>query len=211
MDLQLSLDRKTKKFESTISVSEGKRAIYIDFEGFEDHPPSFIGVLVDGNFEQIILDERLSLAAQAKGLAVKSGTGVIGSLLKKATDEGRRIVAYSQHEKQVCLKHYGIDLSPVYADARFIAKKWRTRALSMIEPKPRSLKDYLTIIGYERGAYLGDKQSTQRIRAVQEMLLKKGNYADLTATVKAKWSKVLEHNSIDVMGMEALVKHTLQN
>jgi hypothetical protein len=48
-------------------------------------------------------------------------------LLKRSIDENRRFIAYTQHEKNVTKFHFGVDLSPVYADARMIAVKWLNR------------------------------------------------------------------------------------
>lgn len=56
-----------------------------------------------------------------------------------------------------------------------------------------------------RGDYLGVKQTTQRIKAVEDMLARKGVCELLTPVNKAKWTKLLEHNKIDVLGMKKLV------
>jgi hypothetical protein len=42
------------------------------------------------------------------------------------------------------------------------------------------------------------------------MLSAKGDYEKLTPTVKAKWTKLLEHNEIDVLGMKQLVLETFK-
>lgn len=200
------LSPETKAYESSMSQVETARAIYIDFEGFVDKAPALIGVATEGDFFQVALDQGLELAAVARKMSSQQGDEVIGSLLAKAREEKRRIVAYSQHEKRVCKKFYAIDLSPVYADARLIAKKWRKKTHPGLKPGPKSLKEYLHLIGYERGSYLGEKQSTQRIKAVRDMCAKRGSYEALTATVKAKWTRLLQNNSIDVLGMRELCR-----
>jgi hypothetical protein len=48
---------KSLPSEKKISLAEAERAIYIDFEEFEKEAPALLGVLIDGAFEQIILDE----------------------------------------------------------------------------------------------------------------------------------------------------------
>ena len=68
-----------------------------------------------------------------------------------------------------------------------------------------ALKDFLGFIGYPRGGHLGHRQSTQRIKAVRNMLTRRGSFEALTAVTKAKWTKLLEHNAIDCRGMQALV------
>ena len=58
----------------------------------------------------------------------------VASLLMLAKYEGRRIVAYSQFDKIVAFERFGVDLSPVYADARLIAVKW-LKKLKSTHPK----------------------------------------------------------------------------
>ncbi len=188
------LSPETKAFESAMTREETERAIYIDFEGFVDKAPALIGVAIEADFNQVAFDPGLELAAMAKAMSTRQGDQFIGELRAKALKEKRRIVAYSQHEKRVCRKFYGIDLSPVYADARLIAMKWRKKTHPGMKPRPKSLKEYLRLIRYERGNYLGEKQSTQRIRAVRDMLAKRGSSEALTKTVKGKWTKVLQNN-----------------
>jgi hypothetical protein len=199
------LSPETKAFESTLDREAAIGAIYVDFEGYVGKPPSLIGVAIGPAFTQVVLDTGLRLAAEAKGLQVQKGSSVVEGLLARATRENRRIVAFSQHEKRICKEFYGIDLSPVYADARFIAKKSSSREYSKLGRRPKSLKEYLRSIGYSRQTCLGERQSTQRLRAVTGMCAKRGSYEALTRTVKAKWTKALENNRVDVIGMKELV------
>jgi len=97
------------------------------------------------------------------------------------------------------------DITDCYRDARMIAKRWVNR-LHATEPiNGRGLKDFLAFIEFPRGAYLGERKATKRIKAVRDMLRKKGSFEALTPVVKAKWTKLLEHNAIDCRGMRSLV------
>ncbi len=194
-----------RKFESTISSAEAIRAIYIDFEGFIKETPSLIGISIDAKFEQVVLVQELKLAAEAKGLRAVTGYDLVNELIELAKKENRRIVAFSTHEINKCNEYYKLDLSPFYCNANTVAKKWKRKAFPEHKDRLKGLKDYLSFIHYERGLYLGERQSTQRIDSVRKMLAKKGSYESLTSTVKAKWTKLLEHNEIDVLGMKALV------
>jgi hypothetical protein len=197
--------RAQHKKERTLSSDEARRAIYIDFEGFTDKPPCLVGIAIEDRFEQIVLDERLTLAAQSKGLRLMDGGEFAASLLDRAIIESRRIIAFSSHEKSVLKNFHRTEVDAVYADARMIAKKLRKQFSYPVGEPPRDLKSYLSYIDFERGDYLGLRKSTSRLRAVIDMLDKKQDYDLLTATVKAKWTKLLEHNRIDVLGMRALV------
>ncbi len=64
-----------KKQFSDITLAEAERAIYIDFEGFENKSPHLIGVLIDDTYQSIVLDPELTLAAEQRQLHVMQ-TGV---------------------------------------------------------------------------------------------------------------------------------------
>ena len=199
------MTRKPIQPHALISQREAERAIYIDCEGFEDRSPSLLGVLVGEQLEQIVLDPGLAAVARARGHRLSSFEQEILALLDRCKKEGRRIVAYSQHERNLVLQYVNQDAGEWYADARMIAKRWKNR-FRRTEPLPaRGLKDYLKLIEYPRGAHLGERKTTKRLKAVGDMVREKGSYEALTPVKKAMWTKLLEHNAIDCRGMQALV------
>jgi hypothetical protein len=195
----------TRQTTQPISSSDVIRAFFIDFEGFAGSTPALLGILVDGMFEQVVLDERLSEAARAKGLRVSSLLAEVEHLLTRCEQEGRQIVAFSQYERNTILDHCGIDLGAAYRDARKAGKRWWNRTHEAGSLPRRDLKSFLTQIDYYRPAYLGEKKSTHRIRGVLEGLQARGSYERLTVTQKGKWTRLLQHNRIDCFGMAALV------
>jgi len=193
------------KAEARITEREAERGIYIDFEGFEDRTPSILGILIGEKLEQLVLDEKLALGAAAKGLRVSTLAECINSLMAVSKEEDRLIVAYSQHEKNVIREFAQIEMEGRYRDARMIAKRWMAKCRTDQPLSGRGLKDFLDFIGYPRGTHLGEKKTTSRLKAVAEMLERRGKLDTLTPVVKAKWTKLLEHNGIDCRGMRALV------
>jgi len=196
------------KTEKYLSLAAAERAIYIDFEGFTDQTPALIGILIDDQFEQVVLDPRLQQAAEAKHLRVVSQVAIIKEVVNRANSEKRQIVAYTQHEKNVVHRFANIDVTGPYRDARMIAMRWRRRPFETGNTD-RTLKNYLKAIGFIRGAYLGERLSTTRLGEVIKMLDERTTYDNLTAVKKAKWTKLLSHNRIDCLGMKALVLHSL--
>lgn len=191
--------------EGLISLAEAKAAIYIDFEGFVELTPSLLGIRIESNLTQVVLDPNLHLAAQAKELPCAGLRETIEELITRCRQERRLIIGYSQHEKLVIKQYAEIDLTGHYRDARMIAKRWKNK-LHHGHPLPGwGLKDFLIFINYARGAHLGEQKSTSRLKAVGDMLAKKQDYQRLTPVAKAKWTKLLEHNQIDCEGMQALV------
>lgn len=202
------MDKELKRIQSSISKEEAERAIYIDFEGFEDMSPTMLGILIEESFEQVVFDEALKPAALKKNMRMNSIEAEIVNLIRTCNNENRLIVAYSQHEFNIIREYANQDISQYYRDARMIAKKWRNR-LYRDSCRCKSLKDYLSFIGFNRPSHLGERKTTSRIKSVKDMLLRRGDYDSLTPTTKAKWTKLLEHNEIDCKGMRALVRTTL--
>lgn len=196
---------RKKDPQAYITLKEAERAIYIDFEGFEEKSPTLIGILVEDEFEQAVFDPQLNEAAVAKGMRQASLKEEIPRLVERGKREERFFAAYSRHELNVIQEFAGIDLSDTYRDGRKIAKKWKSKFHKEAAAGCRSLKEYLSFIGYQRGAHLGERKSTSRIKAVKEMLEKRGEFEKMTPVVKAKWTKLLDHNEIDCRGMKELV------
>jgi hypothetical protein len=204
-----------RSFEATLSSSEAKRAIYIDFEGFENKEPTFIGVRIDDHFTQLIFDIDLDLAARSHNLKVVDGKNYLTSLIKKAETENRRIIGFSSHEKMVLKTFFHLDIDHLYADARFLAKYLRKTVLKNIDKKPRDLTSYLYALNYPKTDN-AIKKTTSRIGSLKKMLLDKklkygqNAFEECTPTVKAKWTKVLNHNNDDVNGMAFLVEQYIK-
>ncbi|NDB96623.1 MAG: hypothetical protein EBZ78_10790 [Verrucomicrobia bacterium] len=192
------------KPDACISVIEAKRAIYIDFECFMGKPPSLAGVLIEDEFQQTVFEPRLQPAAEAKGLQMGIFPGFVADMVELSEKSNRCIVAYSEHEKNIILEYSGINLGTRYRDARKIAIRWKKQFHRDERMEVKGLKDFLKFINFPRGDYLGKQKTTSRLRAVIEMLERKRRYNDLTPVVRAKWTKLLEHNRIDCVGMCAL-------
>jgi hypothetical protein len=188
-----------------ISPSEIERALYLDFEGFVESPPSLAGIRCENDFHQVVFDDALEPAAAAKGLHLALVDNFLRELLHRCRREDRRLVAFSQHEKNVATLWADVDLASVYCDGRKVAKRWVNRAGRGAELKEWGLKDLLRFISFERPTYLGAQQATQRLGYVRAMLIKRGRYERLTPTAKGKWTKLLAHNKIDCDGLRALM------
>jgi hypothetical protein len=188
-----------------ISPSEIERALYLDFEGFVESPPSLAGIRCENDFHQVVFDDALEPAAAAKGLHLALVDNFLRELLHRCQREDRRLVAFSQHEKNVAALWADVDLTSVYCDSRKVAKRWVNRAGRGAGLKEWGLKDLLRLISFERPTHLGAQQATQRLRYVRTMLIKRGRYERLTPTAKGKWTKLLAHNKIDCDGLRALM------
>lgn len=91
MPAELTPERKT--YEANLPREDLKTAIYIDFEGFMDRPPTLAGYFCEQIFIQVVFDRTLESAASAKGCSVQEGKTAIANLMTRARYEGRRIDA----------------------------------------------------------------------------------------------------------------------
>ena len=206
--------------------------IYLDFEGFINKPPTFVGYLFNGQFTQVIFDETFLPIAKEKGLKFQKYDEFCIEILKTSNQSGQPITAWSEREKEELDKfdipyQYCNLLNEVKAlikkNERLHAKHqempeyWKyaklTRAGRLNPAKNRnkcktwSLTTILKLFNYsELGTGYGSGKVTSRIRAIQSGLRARGTYEDLTLTQKSKWTKLQNHNRVDVEGMLFIVE-----
>jgi hypothetical protein len=198
------VQKSTKKRHLSLSESEAARAIYVDFEGFKDKPPSLVGIRVDGQLKQVVLEPELFPAAVAKECETGSIENVAHELRARCEAEGRVLVAYSEHELRLFKQYADENFDDLYRNALVIARRW-WHVFHQGEVRPRTLKAYLKAIGEEMPASLGLGKATARLRSVAGSLGRKGKYRALTKGVKKKWWNLLAYNEHDCRGMQRLV------
>ena len=87
------------------------------------------------------------------------------------------------------------------------AGRLNQRARNRNKCKTWSLTTILKLFNYsELGTGYGSGKVTNRIKAIQNGLRARGTYEDLTLTQKSKWTKLQNHNRVDVEGMLFLVE-----
>ena len=206
--------------------------IYLDFEGFINKPPTFVGYLFNGQFTQVIFDETFLPIAKEKGLKFQKYDEFCIEILKTSNQLGQPITAWSEREKEELDK---FDIPYQYCNLRkevktLIEKDKRLKAKHSEMPeywkyakltragrlnparnrnkcKTWSLTTILKLFNYsELGTGYGSGKVTSRIRAIQSGLRARGTYEDLTLTQKSKWTKLQNHNRVDVEGMLFLVE-----
>lgn len=193
-----------KKRRLSLTESEAARAIYVDFEGFKDKPPSLVGILVDGQLRQVVLEPALFPAAVAKDCETGSIEAVARELRARCQAEGRVLIGFSTHELAAFKRHAGENFDDVYRNALVIARRW-WHVFHPGEVRPRTLKTYLKAIGYEMPASLGVGKATSRLKSVIGSLGRRGKYKALPKGIKKKWYKLLDYNKHDCKGTQRLM------
>lgn len=83
------MSRRKPNPQAVISVAEAERAIYIDCEGFEEQSPTLVGILIDGELEQVVLDPYLRAVADARGHRLSTLERETVNLQQRSTNESR--------------------------------------------------------------------------------------------------------------------------
>ena len=212
-----------------LTLSEAKRAIYIDFEGTAVDPPSLLGVLSYGgnrrHFVQYVMEEELWPAADAKspdhgGNCRPATWADLAEVRRQAETESRRVFAWSTHEATALEEHVPDEddkkwFAANVENARLNAKAWKKAnhpdVVFKKDPKypyagRHQLHKYFKLIDYPVPKAFGPGNAAQRIRYVREMLNRRGgDYSALTGTKKGQWTKVLKHNWYDCDGLQKLI------
>ena len=199
------LVEKSLSSEKKITQAEAQRAIYIDFKGFTREAPALVGVLIEERFQQVILDLKFRGAASYRNpIHVVPGRMFISTLLALATAEDRRIVAFSAHGKEQCLRWYEIDISQRYVNAKSIAAVWSRGVGSAV--RCGTLKAFEVLRGYRRSRETGHLRNTTCLTVALRDL---DTYGKLRNTDSKKhWTTLRRHNRQDVEAVRHIVMAT---
>ena len=203
----LVMNRRANDITRYATREEAEEGIYIDFEGFVDHPPALIGILYPDRFVQLVLEEELRKAADAKGLKTAALSNVIGELIEHCQKSGQRIFAFTRHEMNMVRNHTGLEplFSDFYKDGHKIARRWFNCKHRGEDIDDFSFEGFMRFIGEPVPHYYGQKKATKRLKYVTDQLSKKNDYEKLTPVAKAKWTKLLNYNKNDCEGLRKLV------
>lgn len=230
------MPRMNNPHQALLTESEAQRALYIDFEGNANFPPTLLGVLAANgsglcNFFQDVVEAAFSDCAVAHSHEIGEGnycrtgslTHVIDTLVDRAREEDRLIVAWSGHEWDVVREYSGVSPRSLSEfDRRFrsaipTAKDYKRRCFQshVFPPKPKkgfvpwgthTLPNYLRMVGYPIPSGSGPGLTGKNLAYLRAELERKGGeHAALTPASKGKWSRVLSHNLHDCCGMRELM------
>lgn len=180
--------------------------IFIDFEGLIKEDPAIVGVWSNEKFKLVVLDQRLigilqSPLAQEIPISFQTITDFLEHTLQRVRNESKKIVAFSDREKHV-FESKDLDVTGHYWNAHKDLKKWFRENDPVNRPKPFALDSILRYFSYPSHTDYGEKQATQRIVHVRNMLESRGqNYSKLTNVAKSKCTKLIRYNKQDVEGL----------
>jgi hypothetical protein len=180
--------------------------LYVDFEGFRGKTPALIGVLIEEELEQIVLDPLLASAARSKNLRISDLKTEVARLLSLASSQERLVIGFTEHEPRTVRTHCGLELGETYADAHKIARRWKNLMHHQKAIPNNKLLNFLRFVKYPVPRHSGIQQSTRRLRHVRDMLAEREEYWRLTPAAKRDWVRFLLHNEHDCRGMRFLMQ-----
>lgn len=193
---------------SSLTTSAARRGIYLDVQGVRGSPPVVLGLLVDGHFDQVILDSDFADAALAKELRITSEMDEVQSLLQRVRQEERLVFGFSLRWQELtgATDDQGppSQMLPLIVDGQQLAADWY-RSRGRVRSARMGLGDFLRAVGVPAPAGLDSKATSKRLRDVRAMMQARGYYDALTPVGKGKWTKLLKQNQERCEGLQALI------
>ena len=208
-----------------LSPDEAHRAIYIDFEGFQDKEPAILGSLwaygktpADNKLRCVhdihhpslrsIVDEVKLNHGDLKDYQQHSRSveQSLNALLLLAQAQDRLLVSWSASELLRIGEYVSSDLFTLfldtYRDGKATAKAWR----AMPKGKNKLVHFFETTdYPFDLEVY-GPRKTTQRLNSVVNGVKNKGSYEALIASQKENWGNLLLHNFYDCHGLRHVTK-----
>lgn len=210
-----------------------ERGIYVDVEKrTNDTLPRMIGVLIDGKYTAYACDEifRTSVAYQKEHKPEQSwcfcpAAALLSGVMAHAEREDRKIVAYSEHEKNILKAIFPdqhIKIENLYFNANM--KKWfeQNRGTSFRQLRRArqgqynnkvGLKDFLDLdyIDYTVPTFFKGFSPAKAIGNLEDQLKRHGDHKSITGRRKSEFTNLYTYNEHDCRGMQALLRYCLSH
>ena len=212
-----------------------ERGIFIDVEMRKNDlldSPRMIGVLIDGKYTAYACDEifRTSVAYQKEHKPEQSwcfcpAAALLSGVMAHAEREDRKIVAYSEHEKNILKAIFPdqhIKIENLYFNANM--KKWfeQNRGTSFRQLRRArqgqynnkvGLKDFLDLdyIDYTVPTFFKGFSPAKAIGNLEDQLKRHGDHKSITGRRKSEFTNLYTYNEHDCRGMQALLRYCLSH
>ena len=199
-----------------ISVNEIARAVFLDYEGNIDKPPTLLGWRIEGQSNASIVEEAFETCSdryRAKDIHCKSHKQLAAELVELACKEDRVIVSWSEHDLRVINQVLSTKdqdrLALRYRNAITTAKSWHFRTMEQRAPVG-DLSYFAQLLGFPIPKKYGTGKVGQGLRLIRNQLLEGRDYPELTPKARASWVAIVKHNDLDLRSMEFVLKAMLQ-
>lgn len=195
-----------------IGATEARRALYVDYEGSKDHPPTLLGYLVEGTLAAGIVEPLFAPCREryrAAHATVADHRQLLVDLVDRAEREDRLIVSWSKHDLRLMEAALGGDaehltiLGRRYRDARLTARRWKNLRHADVEGA-NTLDLYRELLQLEVPERFGRGVVGKALATLRTQLAEGRGYGDLSDGAQKGWRAVVGHNRYDLEVMRSV-------
>ena len=209
-----------------LTKSEAKNAIYLDFEGNLNKPPTYAGTVIDASYSGTFFEPIFESVAKNKKLELSTLQTFSEEIVHRAQTEKRVILAWSKHELGL-LDQLTPEITKHYRDAnKLVMKFFKEKRKPTIKNLKKQIKDKkekgewgpariglkdllkLDYVDYNYPSHLSDFSPGTSLREVRNQLEnKKPLYKNLSRGAKAYLTDLIKYNEHDCRGMQHLIEY----
>jgi len=162
---------------SSLTTDDINRAIFVDYEGSKDKPPTLLGYMIDDHIIAAIVEPCFYDCTErykAKHAVQADHTNVLVELIHRAANEGRVIISWSEHDYNLMTaalsehKNEAALLKSAFRNAIFTARRWFKKSYPNVIRERNDLASMMEITGYR----VPEKYGTNLVGAALRLLRK---------------------------------------
>ena len=214
----------TLSYPRSLTREQNRRAIWLDFEGGKDKPPSLAGVFVDGLYSATILNPDFASLAKTKKLIQQPLGDFVRDTLSKASRERRVVAAWSEHELNQMEKFDDGTLRERYRNAnKLVLNFFRAERSPTMKKLRQQIKNTggwggnkvglkhlldLDFVGYVYPSRFKSFKPAKTISRMEDQLARHGgNYRRVATGAKRAFTQLVRYNEHDCRGMAHMIEY----
>lgn len=195
-----------------IGATEARRALYVDYEGSKDRPPTLLGTLVEGTLAAGIVEPLFAPCREryrAAHATIADHRQLVADLIDRAEREDRLIISWSKHDLRLMEAALRGDsdrlaiLGRRYRDAKLTARRWRNLRHTDAEGA-NTLDLYRELLQLDVPARFGRGVVGKALATLRTQLAEGRGYGDLSEGAQKGWRVIVGHNRYDLDVMRSV-------
>lgn len=197
---------KGRRHHRILSASEARRAIFVDYEGSKDHPPTLLGYLVDETLAAGIVETLFSPCQRhyrATHAEWREHATLVRTLVDRAEGEDRVIVSWSSHDLVLMREAIVGDAARLailerrHRNALLTARRWKNHAHPGVKAR-NTLDLYRELMSLEVPERFGTGVVGRALATLRGQLAEGRRYGELSDGAQEGWRSVVRHNTYDL-------------
>ena len=207
-----ALYEKAMSHHHRLNAEDVQQAIFIDYEGNIDKPPTLLGWRLMGETHASIIEAAFTVCANrygAKSVEFQDHATLALHLIELAEQEGRKLVSWSEHDFRVMAAVLSesdqVRLRTVYVNAIRTSRPWHYLTQGKAA-KDASLAYFSQLLGFAIPTRYGLGLVGQGLRLIRLQINEGRTYAALTKSARASWVSIVKHNRFDLAAIEFVLR-----